>query len=263
METGLIKPIIKVGNSAGVILPREWLNGQARIELIKKPLNIKSEIFEILSDYLNEIKGIYLVGSYARDEETLESDVDVLSITEKTNSKIESGKYNIILITEEELKDSLANNIFPVLPMLKEAKTVLNGNLIESYKDTPLTKKNLSFHIETTKTALNVNKEAIKLSEMEKENISDNFMYSLVLRLRGVYLVDCLINGKIATTKGLISIIKHLTGSLISYDSYIRSKNDKRSQRIVNINDAKAIYSYVLKKITEQEKWIKRKEKRR
>ena len=74
----LIKPIVKFGNSAGVILPREWLNGKAKIELVEKPLNINKDILEILEPYFNDIQGIYLVGSYARGEQTQESDIDVL-----------------------------------------------------------------------------------------------------------------------------------------------------------------------------------------
>ena len=65
----LVRPIVRVGNSAGVILPREWLNGKAKIELIARPLDIKKEVFEILEDYFQDIIGIYLVGSYARNEQ--------------------------------------------------------------------------------------------------------------------------------------------------------------------------------------------------
>ena len=31
----LIKQIVKVGNSAGVILPKEWYGGKARVEFIE------------------------------------------------------------------------------------------------------------------------------------------------------------------------------------------------------------------------------------
>ena len=48
MENSIIKPIIRVGNSAGVVLPLEWYGGKARIELIQKPLNIKADILDII-----------------------------------------------------------------------------------------------------------------------------------------------------------------------------------------------------------------------
>ena len=88
MEQELIKPIVKVGNSAEVLMPKEWINGKEYIKLIKKPLNLKKDILEILDSYLEDILGVYLVGSYERNEQKDESDVDVLVITEKENKKI-------------------------------------------------------------------------------------------------------------------------------------------------------------------------------
>ena len=46
MKQELIKQIVKVGNSAGVILPREWLNGKARIELIEKAIQFGKAMLE-------------------------------------------------------------------------------------------------------------------------------------------------------------------------------------------------------------------------
>ena len=65
----LVRKIVRVGNSAGVVLPREWLNGTAKVELVRKPLDIKGDILKILEPYLEDISGIYLVGSYARGEQ--------------------------------------------------------------------------------------------------------------------------------------------------------------------------------------------------
>ena len=78
MKQELIKPIVKVGNSAGIILPKEWLNGKEKVELIETPKDIKKELLEVLDSYLPDIIGIYLTGSYARGEETPESDIDIL-----------------------------------------------------------------------------------------------------------------------------------------------------------------------------------------
>ena len=95
----LIKPIIRVGNSAGVLLPKEWLNGKAKIELIEKPVDIKSESLQILNSHLDQIQGIYIVGSHARREETSHSDIDILGITSNLNLNINKGRYHIILIS--------------------------------------------------------------------------------------------------------------------------------------------------------------------
>ena len=118
MKYELTKQIVKVGNSAGVLLPREWLNGMARVELVKKPIDIQKNVLEIIGDYLEDAIGIYLTGSYARGEESERSDVDILVITNSVNKRIVRGVYNIILISKEKVEKTLEHNILPLLPML-------------------------------------------------------------------------------------------------------------------------------------------------
>ena len=89
MEQELVKQVVRVGNSAGVILPREWLNAKAKVKLVGEPLNIKKNVLEILAPYLGDVIGIYIVGSYAREEETERSDVDVLvGIRDRSSSLV-------------------------------------------------------------------------------------------------------------------------------------------------------------------------------
>ncbi len=252
----LIKPIVKVGNSAGIVLPKEWYGGKAKVELIKKPLNIKRDIFEILGQYLDDIQGVYLVGSYARGEETEKSDVDVLVITNKINKRFEQGKYNIILVSQKQIENSLQNNLLPILPMLKEAKTLLNKDLILDYQKTPLTKKNLRFHIETTKSAMKMNKAAIELDKDCMSNTGDASAYSLILRLRSIYIVDCLKKNKKWSTKEFVNLTKKAAGSLNAYEGYLRVKSDKKMKEELIIEEAEKLYDYILKKIKEQEKWL-------
>lgn len=256
----LIKPIVRVGNSAGVILPKEWLNGQASVKLVHKPYSIKEDVLEILSPYLNDTVGIYLVGSYARNEETEKSDIDILVITNKTNKKISKGKYNIVLISRENLEKSMNDNILPLLPMIKEAKTILNSDFIQKYKDIPLTKRNLRWHFDTTESALKMDKIAL---ELQDNFVSDNIIYSLILRLREAYIMDCLMKNKKSTTKEFISLIKKISGSDEIYLAYLRAKNDEKAKKTIPIKEAEKIYSYLIDKLKEQEKWTRRKEKRK
>jgi len=254
MKQELVKSVVRVGNSAGVILPKEWLNGKASVKLIGKPLDIKKDVFGILELYLKEIIGIYIVGSYARGEQTNESDVDILAITEKENKRIVKGKYEILLISEEELRKTLNKNILPLLPMIKEAKPIINSSLIKEYVKTPLTKKNMKFHIETTKSALRLQEEFINLAELEKENVSDGIMYSLILRLRQVYIVDCLVRNKQSNKKDFLKLVRKITGSEEAYEAYVRSKSKEKEQEAIKVEIAKRICNYVKNKIKEQVK---------
>ena len=254
----LVRPIVKVGNSAGVILPRDWLHGTAKIELVKKPVNLEEEILKVLRDYLKEIKGIYLVGSYARNEQTDKSDVDLLVITNALTKRIESGFYNITMVKDEDIPSILENNIFPLLPMILEARPILNKELLDKYKYMKLTKKNLSFHLETTRSAMGIVRLLIKEAKEGKGKIRDGVTYSLVLRLRGVYIVDCLIKKKKWTNRGFLSLIKRIAGSLSAYQGYVRSKSDKTEKEELDSSEAERLYDYILSKLEEQEKWAKR-----
>ena len=243
------------GNGAHIFVPKEWINEELLIVRMYSQKNIKHEILDIISEYLDEVLGVYLIGSYARNEEREDSDIDVLVITSKLGKRIKQGKYDILFISKDTVERQLKTNILPILPMIKEAKSLINSELIENYKNGKITEKNLSFHIETTKSAMAIVKTFLESSKL----VSDGVIYSLILRLRGVYIVDCLIRGKIFNNQDFIKLIEKITRSegLEAYKAYIRSKNEEKEKEVVKVDDAKNIYSYVLKKIEEQEAWVK------
>ncbi|MBU4086084.1 MAG: DUF2080 family transposase-associated protein, partial [Nanoarchaeota archaeon] len=251
----LIKNTIRVGNSAGVLLPKEWLNSQVKI--ILEPRNIEKDIFEILlkEDLMKDILGLYLVGSYARGEQTIESDIDVLAITENTNKRIKSGKYEIICISEKELKKQLSTNILPVLAMLKEAKTIINPKLVKEYSNSRLNAENLKFHIETTKSAMKVVEKDIKISKEIGEKVSDDIIYSLILRLRTLYIIECIRKNKPWSKKDFLKLIKGIAGSTNSYEAYIRSKNNKPARKEVSAEEAEKLRKNINIKLSELETW--------
>ena len=197
------------------------------------------------------------MGSYARGDCNNKSDIDVIGITTNIDKKIKKGKYEIMLISSENLKNDLVKNVIPLLPMLKEAIPIINKGFIEPYKSYSLTRHNLKWHIETTISALKIIKESIDFAKEEDEEISDNVAYSLILRLRGVYIVKCMIQNKIANNSELIKIIKSLSGSTDIYQAYQRSKSNLRSKKIVSVKEAESIYNYVNTVIEEQKEWIK------
>jgi len=259
MKQELIKPIIKVGNSAGVLLPREWLNGKARIELVEKPLDINKEVLQILEPYLEDVVGIYIVGSYARHEETEESDIDILAITQKTEKHIKPGKYDILLIPKEIIEQQLEKDALPILPMLIEAKPILNKGLLDKYKKAELTKDNLKYHIETTKSALNVVREDIKAAKELNQKVSDASAYSLILRLRTLYIIECIKNQQICTKKKFLSLVKKITGSLSAYNLYRDVKNNKKPGYKLEIKEAEKLSAEINKRLEQVEKWLKEK----
>jgi len=254
----LVKRTIKVGNSAGVLLPREYLNSQVKI--ILEPRNVAKDVIEILLEekLLPETIGVYITGSYARGEQSVNSDIDVLVVTNKIERKITKEKYEILLVTKKTLDNQLKNNILPLLPMIKEAEAIINRKLLDSYKNTKLTKKNLRGYFEIVKSGLKVNKSAINVHiDMESDYVSDAIAYSLVLNLRSSYIVDCLIKNKIWSKKGLINLIKKITGSNKSYEGYQRVKTKKKLGEKLAVDEATLLYEYTLSNLNKQERWLK------
>ena len=144
--------------------------------------------------------------------------------------------------------------------MLKEADPIINKNILNQYKDYPITKNNLQWHLDTSDSALNIIKESIDLAKEDNEKLSDNIIYSLVLRLREAYIVNCLIKKKLAKNIELLNLIKKLSGSISAYEAYQRSKSNIKAKRKVDVNEAESLYIYLFKLIAEQKIWIKRKD---
>lgn len=255
----LIKNTIRVGNSAGVLLPKEFLNTQVKIVL--QPLNIEKDVLDILlkEKVLSNVFGVYLVGSYARNEQTIDSDIDILVITDNLNDKIVSGKYDLMLVSKDLVDEKMEKNIFPLLPMMIEAKPIINKFLLDNYANTPITKNNLKWHIDTTKSAMDVVMEYIKLAEETGKEVSDAASYSLVLRLRTIYLIDCLKKRKKWTKEEFLCLIKKISGSLTAYERYLESKNKNTKEFKLPINEAKKLMNYNNKKIRGIEKWLREK----
>ena len=245
----LIRNITKMGNSSHVVLPKEWLNGKAKIELIEKPTNINEDVLRILSPYLKDILGIYLVGSYARGEETDRSDIDILIITDNLDKRIKEGKYELTLVSESNLDKSLKRNILPLLPMIMEAKAIMNKELIEKYKNTKINKKNTGWIIDLTKSSRKICKIAIEISKEDNKNISDGIVYSLILGLRTIYIINCLKNKKNPTKKGLMKLLIDVVNTENLYDAYLRSKNNQPDKESTSPEIAEKLNNYLINKL--------------
>lgn len=100
----IVKIASKWGNSAGVVLPKNWVGKQVKIILIDRTKKIKEEVLDILKDDLQDLIGIYLVGSYARGEENGNSDVDIIAISNNLKKEISSEKFNISIYPFQTFK---------------------------------------------------------------------------------------------------------------------------------------------------------------
>ena len=253
-----IKKAIKAGNSSAVILPRAWLNKDVRVELIKKtPEIILSDVFSIINKYveLKEIIGIYLVGSYARGEEDENSDIDVLVLTNNTDKEvIREGVYSILIMSSELLRQKLKRDLFPVGQMIREAQPLLNSNYLSSI-EVNITKKNIRWYLETTEDKVKIIGEIIgKMKKNNKKHISDRIAYTLVLRIRTLYIIEKLIKNKDYSKKDFIRIIRDISGGTNAYERYLAVKDNLKKKNGISLQETERLYSYLKDKLVEIKK---------
>lgn len=223
MET-IVKQTREVGTSAGVLLPRSWLNKQVVVTLLKPSYeNMAKEIMSCLFERkLNEeVKGIYLYGSYSRGDFDFDSDIDILVITQNTNKLINYNNYELLLVSESSFSKNLQANL-NYLAMLKEITVIFNKELIDKYrneKNNINIKKNLS----EIENIININKDSIESCNKKQINVPDGISYSVVLRLRELYLIKCIYSNKTYTKKDFLELIPKNV-----YSAYLRIKRNQK-----------------------------------
>jgi len=116
----IIKRAIKLGNSAGVILPKKLLGCDVKITVVKKPLNIKKEVLSLLNENLPEILGIYI---------TNKKPMEILAISTNLRDTIIKPKIKINVVPIKIIKKDI--KLKPNLrKKLLKAETILNRLLI-------------------------------------------------------------------------------------------------------------------------------------
>ncbi|MBM3234528.1 nucleotidyltransferase domain-containing protein [Candidatus Pacearchaeota archaeon] len=254
-----IKKAVKAGNSSAVILPRAWLNQEVRIELIKKtPEIILHDVLNITKKYIppEEIIGIYLAGSYARNEETEESDIDILIITKDTDKEmIKEGIYSILIVSEALLMQKLKNNLFPIGQMIKEAIPLLNSAYLK-FINIKITKKNVKWYIDTTQEKIDLVEEFIKKAEKKnKKYLEDRIAYTLILRIRTLYIIEKLAKNKDYSSKEFTKLIKNKSKN--AYSSYLAIKNNSKKTKGIILKDAEILNIYLKNQLNNVKKMLK------
>ena len=243
----IVKLAQEIGNGSHVYLPKEMAGHKVVITLKEKSVEeAEEEVLQILRPYLEHIMGIYLYGSYARGEQTYESDIDVLVIT-SGEIKLKKEGYDIVSGSLEQIEKTIKNNAVLILPILKEARSILNQQLIEKYKKEKLTKNNTKWYIETTESSLKLAKDWIE--DKDVESIS-NIVYPLIMRLRGLYLIESLILNKPYSNRRLDSyLLKKGTAKIKQLNRMYREQRDNKdiSSNSLDYDDITQLYDIVHK----------------
>ena len=244
-----IKKAIKAGNSSAVILPRSWLNKEIRVELIKKTHEMMLlDVIGMLKNYINtkEIIGVYLTGSYARREEDNNSDIDILVITKNVDKEmIIEGIYNVLIVSKYLLEQKLQSDLFPIGQMIKEAVPLLNFDYLNSIKIS-VTNKNVKWYIDTTEDKLSIIKKILERAKRNnKKYLEDRIVYTLILRIRTLHIIEKLITNKDYSKKDFIKLIKKVSKGSNAYERYLAIKNNLEEKKVVSLEEAERLYNYL------------------
>jgi|SRR3989344_2195775 len=242
------------GNSAGVLLPREWLGKQVQVVLIDRTLEIKKEVIDMLGDLLLDIIGIYLVGSYARGEQDKNSDIDVVAISNNTKKNIKSGKYDISIVTLDSVRKTLNKNPILILPRLLEAKTIFNNSLLEGLKNMKINKNSFNEYLKETESIIKIDEGFINLDKEQKLEYLDSveIIYSMMLRSRGIFLIRNILNKKKYTKK---SFLKFLKSNLdenevnLTYNIYEKIRDNIKVKEKIRVDSAEKLLNLLKREI--------------
>jgi predicted nucleotidyltransferase len=230
----IIRVVTPSGNGAHVFIPKEWTGEEVFIvRRIRQKADIKTRILDALDNYLEHIEGIYLYGSYARGEADANSDIDVLLITnKKLNIKIKG--FEIIALLQDEIDEVIKIAPVMVYSALAEAKPILNAALLDKLKQKYRPKANdFIDYIKETESIIKIN-----------EDLLDP--YSVILRLRGIFIINNLLKGKAYSKKWFLSWLKSKAGRTNVdkiYNDYLNRKRDNKIKERSKDNDIKPLLS--------------------
>jgi len=255
METqGIVK---NWGNSGGILVPKEWLGKQVKVKIVERTDEIKREVLKIVDNYLDEVQGIYLVGSYARGDQEKNSDIDIIIISETLRKAFSSGKYHIETHSLKWIKNSLQNNPIMIYPRLNEAKTIINSSLIqEIMSDLTIKKESFKEFIEDCRRVIAINKEYIELDKLNGEILesAEAVIYSLFLRLRGIFFIKTILEERKGTKelfKNWLSEKSKMSKKQVEelYQIYRALKDDQKIDKKIKIKDAEILLDVLGKEV--------------
>lgn len=227
----IVKTVVKSGNGGAVWVPKDWLGEEVVVILPEKPkFDVRERIIHLLEPYLKDIISVGLYGSYARNEQTKDSDVDVLVLTKDKRIKLDfkprnsknfgsrnqenrrfsgPGNRRISLESKDFLgEEKIEITSFPIdtfkraiekypgiyYQMVQEAEPLINAYVIEELKHIKISKESFKEYLKETGEHLKSNKELWELDALDTKYLkSYSVLYSSLLRLRTLFIIKCIL----------------------------------------------------------------------
>jgi len=254
----LVKRATAFGNGSVVFTPKAWRGREVIVILPKKSLSVEESALQLIQPSLKNIVGVFFAGSYARNEMEKDSDVDLIIATDRKIKIKEKENFHVQYIELEQLKNSLKENPIEFYPMLLEAKSLINEKLLQELKGIEIDFKKFNWFLETTESALKVVKELIEMEKIEGKKFSESTasVYSLILRLRGIYLIECILRKKPYSNKSFREFIKKKSGikeKIVSqiYEVYRKERDEKKAKALISLEELEKLFGFVQEQLNE------------
>lgn len=257
MEEKMIRRVTEIGNGAHIFAPKEWMNDEVMIVRIPKK-NPKEELIRILSPHLDKIIAVFLFGSYARNEEESNSDMDVFIISSEKFT-IQSKDIEAIVVQKDKIE--LAKKLNPILfySMIIEAKPIINSDYLYELRKEKINFDYFKDFLKDTKRMIEINKEDIERDELINQKSDESSVYSLILRLRGVFIINLLLKDKKYSKKEFKEFL--IKNSKIDYEKiyniYSNVKNNKKTKEEIGSEQTESLLNLLIKETAKIMKKLK------
>ena len=243
----MLKDVKKYGNSGGVYLPAEWVGGQVRVELVRKPVDLRADLAKI--DLEHAISAI-IYGSYARGDREGDSDIDIILVTDDHGTDIPPEirqRYDVRTMTEKQMRDSMANDPIFHKSIKDSSIAIINHGFLKELANIELNHDPIEYRIDLAESSL-----ALTKSILDGYEGSEELVYPLIMRLKEMIILECLFSDKKYTTKLLKKEISKAVGDadLKAVMSIYRAARDgKRNSILLPKHAVNSLVSSLEKKI--------------
>ncbi|MDO8625780.1 MAG: DUF2080 family transposase-associated protein [Candidatus Diapherotrites archaeon] len=258
------KEVMRFGNGSIVYTPKKWIGKKVLVILEEKQLDITAELMEILKPHLANIEGIFLYGSFARNEQTKQSDVDVLVITSKRIYLNKKEKFDFLIKTKENFISELKTD--PTLFLhqtVQEARPILNAQLLEELKAVQV-RSDLHELLDQTLGAFQ-NVQRLLEAERKKGNPhleSTACIYSLMLRLRGLLRAQLFLKKKEFSTQKFRKLLQSHGFDEKTIEQFIETyraeREDLKSPYQIQLSDAEKLFEAAKVEFLKTEAMVKK-----
>lgn len=220
----ITKTVKAYGNSGGVYLPRSWVGGTVKIELVDEPFEPKNVLAKIPMEHA---VSVILYGSYARKEAAEGSDIDIILVTDEPIVPRLERKYDVQVKTVKETRNAMVHDPVFHKVILDESIALVNHQFLDNLKEEKLEPGGIMKRVGLAESSLKICKGLFEAG-------SEDIVYPLIMRLKEMLILECLLaNKKYSTTALQKEISSHLQQKEFSdaMNIYRAERNGKKPEK--------------------------------